>query len=435
MLIHRELDGDLMELRILGGGREVGRSAVLLKESNRSVLLDYGVNFDEKDIPQLPMHVRPIDISALVISHAHLDHVGAAPYLYITGSPKSIATRPTLDVAKLLTVDFLRLNSYYIDYELREFDKMYNNSVFLNYGESVEIDGFNIKLFNAGHIIGSSMVYVETPQGERVLYTGDFNTIQTWTLSSAETPPVEPSTIIIESTYGGRNHPPRHLVEKKLLEVVEDTIDRGGIVLIPAFSVGRTQEVMTMLYTQAPYLDIYIDGMSRDITDLYLRHKKFLRDSDLFSKVVENVDFVKDVSMRKKILKKPCVIIASAGMLKGGPSLYYLKQIYSDPRNTVVLVSYQAVNSNGHKILEQGKLEEQSIDQISARIMWLDLSSHAGRDEIVKFVSRYKGSLRNIVIIHGNLEEASDLSSSLRGKLGEDINIHIPSNGDAINIE
>jgi Predicted exonuclease of the beta-lactamase fold involved in RNA processing len=156
-----------MELRILGGGREVGRSAVLLKESNRSVLLDYGVNFDEKDIPQLPIHVRPIDISALIISHAHLDHVGAAPYLYITGSPKSIATRPTLDVAKLLTVDFLRLNSYYIDYELREFDKMYNNTVFLNYGESVEIDGFNIKLFNAGHIIGSSMVYVETPQGEK----------------------------------------------------------------------------------------------------------------------------------------------------------------------------------------------------------------------------------------------------------------------------
>ncbi|MEM1596498.1 MAG: MBL fold metallo-hydrolase, partial [Desulfurococcaceae archaeon] len=175
-----------MELKILGGGREVGRSAVLLREPEGSILLDYGVNFDEKDIPQLPIHVRPVDISAVIVSHAHLDHIGAAPYLYITGNPKTIATKPTLDVAKLLVMDFLKLNSYYVDYELREFDKMYNNTEFLNYGESVDINGFNIKLFNAGHIIGSSIAYVETPRGEKVLYTGDFNTVQTWTLSSAE---------------------------------------------------------------------------------------------------------------------------------------------------------------------------------------------------------------------------------------------------------
>ncbi|MEM0001853.1 MAG: MBL fold metallo-hydrolase [Desulfurococcaceae archaeon] len=423
-----------MELKILGGGREVGRSAVLLREPEGSILLDYGVNFDEKDIPQLPIHVRPVDISAVIVSHAHLDHIGAAPYLYITGNPKTIATKPTLDVAKLLVMDFLKLNSYYVDYELREFDKMYNNTEFLNYGESVDINGFNIKLFNAGHIIGSSIAYVETPRGEKVLYTGDFNTVQTWTLSSAETPPVEPTTIIIESTYGGRNHPPRHIVEKKLLEIVEDTIDKGGVVLIPAFSVGRTQEIMTLLYSQAPYLDIYIDGMSRDITDLYLKHRGFLRDPGLFSKVVENINFVTDVSMRKKILKKPCVIISSAGMLKGGPSLYYLKHLYNNPRNTVILVSYQALNSNGHKILEQGKLEDQSIDQIQARLTWLDLSSHAGKEDLVKFVNRYKESVKNIVIIHGNLEEANDFASAIRDKLGGDINIYVPSNGETINV-
>ncbi|MEM0282488.1 MAG: MBL fold metallo-hydrolase, partial [Desulfurococcaceae archaeon] len=338
------------------------------------------------------------------------------------------------DVAKLLVMDFLKLNSYYVDYELREFDKMYNNTEFLNYGESVDINGFNIKLFNAGHIIGSSIAYVETPRGEKVLYTGDFNTVQTWTLSSAETPPVEPTTIIIESTYGGRNHPPRHIVEKKLLEIVEDTIDKGGVVLIPAFSVGRTQEIMTLLYSQAPYLDIYIDGMSRDITDLYLKHRGFLRDPGLFSKVVENINFVTDVSMRKKILKKPCVIISSAGMLKGGPSLYYLKHLYNNPRNTVILVSYQALNSNGHKILEQGKLEDQSIDQIQARLTWLDLSSHAGKEDLVKFVNRYKESVKNIVIIHGNLEEANDFASAIRDKLGGDINIYVPSNGETINV-
>lgn len=424
-----------MEVKILGGGREVGRSAILLKEKEGSILLDYGVNFDERDIPQLPLHVRPVDVNALVISHAHLDHVGAAPYLFITGNPKTITTKPTLDVARLLTIDFLRLNAHYIDYELREFDRMYNNAEFLGYGEKTEVNAFEIQHFNAGHIIGSSLIYVKTPSGEHVLYTGDFNAVQTWTLSSAEIPPVKPTTVVVESTYGARNHPPRHLVEKHLLEVVEDTVDRGGVVLIPAFSVGRTQEVMTFLYAQAPYLDIYVDGLSRDITELYMKHKKFLRDPDLFAKVVENVNFVTDFATRKKILKKPCVIIASAGMLKGGPSLYYLKQIQGNARNTIVLVSYQATNSNGHKILENGVLEEQGIKEpIKARLLWLDLSSHSGSDDIIKFILHYKNSVRNVIIVHGSPEDADKLLEKLKEHLGEDINAVIPPNGSTVQL-
>jgi len=424
-----------MELKILGGGREVGRAAVLVSDRGKSVLLDYGVNFNEKDTPQTPIHVRPVDVSAVVISHSHLDHVGAAPYLYITGNPEAIATRPTLDVARLLIIDFLRLNSYYIDYELREFDRMYDNTRFVNYSDDVSVEEYLIRLYNAGHIIGSSIVYIETPSGEKILYTGDFNTIQTWTLPAADAPPVEPTTIIVESTYGARNHPPRYLVEKRLLEIVESTIDAGGVALIPAFSVGRTQEVMTMLYSQAPYLDIYIDGLSRDVTEIYLKHKRFLRDSTLFTRVVEGVNFVTDVSMRKRIVKKPCVIIASAGMLKGGPALYYLKQIYRNPRNTVVLVSYQAINSNGHRVLESGGIEDQEIDRVLARVEWLDLSSHAGSDDIVKYVARYKSSVKNVVIVHGDTEDATVLAEKLRNTLGEDINIHIPANGESIKIE
>ncbi|MEM1720191.1 MAG: MBL fold metallo-hydrolase [Desulfurococcaceae archaeon] len=424
-----------MEVRILGGGREVGRTAILLKEREGSILLDYGVSFDERDVPQLPLHVRPVDVNALVISHAHLDHVGAAPYLFITGNPKTITTKPTLDVARLLTIDFLRLNAHYIDYELREFDRMYSSAEFLNYGEKAEVDAFEIQSFNAGHIMGSSLTYVETPSGEHVLYTGDFNAVQTWTLSSVDTPPLKPTTIIVESTYGARNHPPRHLVEKRLLEVVEDTVDRGGVVLIPAFSVGRTQEVMTILYAQAPYLDIYVDGLSRDVTELYVKYRKFLRDPGLFLKVVENVNFITDFAMRKKILKKPCVVIASAGMLKGGPSLYYLKQIQGNSRNAIVLVSYQAVNSNGHKILESGVLREQGIEEpIKARLTWLDLSSHSGSDDIVKFVLHYKSSVRNVIIVHGNPEDADELSRKLKEQLGEDVNVLAPPSGGTVQL-
>lgn len=423
-----------MNIKILGGGREVGRVAVEIKDGNGSILLDYGVNFDERDTPRMPAHIRPIDIKALIISHAHLDHVGAAPYLFISGNPRAISTKPTLDVAKLLIIDFLRLNSYYVEYELREFDRLYDNTVFVNYGEEASIDGYSIRLYNAGHIIGSALTYIETPKGNKVLYTGDFNTIQTWTLSPAETPPLSPDVIIAESTYGGRNHPRRHLVEKRLVEIVEETTDRGGVVLIPAFSVGRSQEVMALLYSQAPYLDIYIDGMSRDITELYVKHRAFLRDPNLFQKITENVNFVVDSSMRRKIWKKPCVIIASAGMMKGGPSLYYLKQIHGNPRNTVILVSYQSPNSNGHRVLETGELKELGIEAIKARVEWLDLSSHAGRDDIVKFIARYKHSVKHVVLVHGSLDDATELSSKIREALGEDVEITIPDNNQEVEI-
>ena len=422
-----------MEVKNLCGGFEVGRSAIYLKEKNTGIILNYGVNFNEKDIPQLPLHVKPAEISAIIVSHGHLDHIGAAPYLYISSTPIAISTKPTMDIARYLTIDFLKLSSYYIEYEIREFDRMYSKTMFLNYGEDIDVGGFNIRLYNAGHILGSSLAYIEVGD-EKILYTGDFNTIQTWTLNPADTPPHKPTTLIIESTYGSRNHPPRHIVEKHLLEVVEETIDNNGVVLIPAFSVGRTQEILTLLYSQAPYLDIYIDGMSREITELYVKHRKFLRDPDLFAKIVENIEFVVDSSMRKKIIRKPCVIIASAGMLKGGPSLYYLKQLYSSQRNTVILVSYQTINSSGHKILEQGQLEEQGIGPIKTRLEWLDFSSHAGRDDIVRYVEKYKNTLKNIIIIHGSPEDAHQLQQKLEETIDQDVKIHTPINGDTINL-
>ncbi|MEM4224542.1 MAG: MBL fold metallo-hydrolase [Desulfurococcaceae archaeon] len=425
-----------MEVKILGGGQEVGRSAVYLKHGDKGILLDYGISFDEEDKPKLPLHVRPIDVSFIGITHAHLDHVGAAPYLFIGENPRVFATRPTMDIARLLILDFLKLNSYYVEYEIREFDRMYRSTVFLDYGERVDLDEFTVQLFDAGHILGSSMVYIEAPNGEKILYTGDFNTLQTWTLRSAERPLQGVTTLIVESTYGGRNHPERHHAEKRLVEVVEETIDRGGTVLIPAFSVGRTQEVITVLHVQAPYLDIYVDGMSRDITEIYLKHKKFLRDPALFQRVVENVNFVTDSSMRRKLVKKPtpCVIVASAGMLKGGPSLYYLKHLAQDGRNSIVLVSYQAVNSNGHKLLETGVLKEQGIDYpVKARVEWIDLSSHAGRDDIVKYIDGFRSTLKDVIIVHGSPQDAKELAARIREVLGNDVRVHVPANGETVN--
>lgn len=423
-----------MKLKILGGGGEVGRAAYVIEERNVKILLDYGVNFDERDNPQLPLHVRPVDLSGLIISHAHLDHVGAAPYLFITGEVKAFATRPTLEIARYLILDFLKLNTPFIEYELRDFEKMFAATEFLKYGEFYDNDSFRIEFYNAGHILGSTASVIELPSGHRVLYTGDINNLETWTLNGAQLPDTRVDTVIIESTYGARNHPPRKSVEDQLLKIVEETVDRGGTVLIPAFSVGRGQEILAMLASQAPYLDIYIDGMVKDVTEVYLMHSSFLKDPVLFKRAIESVNFVTGHRDRRKIINKPCVIIASAGMLKGGPSVYYLKKIADNSRNTIVLVSYQAPNSGGHELLETGSLTSHEVKDVKARVFWLDFSSHAGKRGLIELVSKYKSTVRNIILVHGSKEEAAILAEGIRDALGADVNVYIPSNGEEITL-
>lgn len=422
-------------LKILGGGGEVGRAAILVSDRGKKILLDYGVNFDEEDHPQFPLHVRPIDLSALIISHAHLDHIGAAPLIYITGKVPLFVTKPTLDISRLLIADFIKISGYYIDYDISEFNNMVLNAVPVEYGCEYEINGFTLVPTNAGHILGSMITYLETLSGQVLLYTGDVNTISTWTLTGADLWPKKVDTLIIETTYGDRKHPPRHLVEKKLVDAIEEVIDSNGTVLIPAFSVGRSQEVISLIQIELPYVEVYVDGMSREITNIYLKHKNFLRDPRLFEKVVENTYFVKGWSDRRKIWRKPCVIIASAGMLKGGPSVYYLKKIGDNPKNAVFLVSYQAPNTPGHILFSNGGIEEYGITKLKARLQWFDLSSHAGKDSLLSIIERYKHTLKNIVLIHGETDTIEVFSRIITEYFGEDINIYTPLNGDTIELE
>ena len=422
-----------IRVKVLGGGGEVGRAAIFIAEDDqrRGILLDYGINFDEEGRPQFPEHIRPIDITAIIASHAHLDHIGAIPQLYISARPLLITTKPTLDIGEILLKDFLKISGYYVDYEEPEIKTARESAITIDYGEEYSIENYSILMTNAGHILGSGLTYITTPKGHRILYTGDVNTVQTWTLTKAELWPYKIDTLIIESTYGSVNHPPRHYVEYKLIEAVEEVIDNNGTVLIPAFSVGRSQEVISILAAELPHVQVYLDGMSREMTEIYLRNKKFLRDPGMFRKAVENTRFVKGWEQRRRIWKKPCVIVASAGMLKGGPALYYLKKLAEDPKNAVFLVSYQSPDSPGHQILEKGRLEDLGIE-IKARLQWFDLSSHAGRDGLLEIVYHYKHYLKNVIIIHGEDDSRNTLAKLVRENLGNDINVYTPRNGDEI---
>ena len=424
-----------IEVRVLGSGGEVGRAAIYIRDTNREkgILLDYGINFDEEGRPRFPEHIRPIDVAGIVVSHAHLDHIGAVPQLFISARPLTIMTRPTMEIGEILIRDFMKISGYYIDYEEGELSLMMEHSLLLDYGEEVEVDKYRVMLTSAGHILGSSLVYLETPSGHKILYTGDTNTIQTWTLTKAELWPMKIDTLIIESTYGNVAHPPRYETEKQLIDSIEEVIDNNGVVLIPAFSVGRSQEVISLVTAELPHVPVFLDGMSREITDIYLKNRKFLRDPEMFRKAIENTRFIRGWQDRRRVWRRPCVIVSSAGMLKGGPALYYLKKIADNPRNAVFLVSYQSPDSPGHEILETGRIEDLGLE-IKARLQWFDLSSHAGRDGLLEIIYHYRHSLKNIVIIHGEDESRAKLAEMAKMKIGEDINIHIPSNGEKLEL-
>jgi len=338
-----------------------------------------------------------------------------------------------MEIGEILIRDFMKISGYYIDYEEGELSLMMEHSLLLDYGEEVEVDKYRVMLTSAGHILGSSLVYLETPSGHKILYTGDTNTIQTWTLTKAELWPMKIDTLIIESTYGNVAHPPRYETEKQLIDSIEEVIDNNGVVLIPAFSVGRSQEVISLVTAELPHVPVFLDGMSREITDIYLKNRKFLRDPEMFRKAIENTRFIRGWQDRRRVWRRPCVIVSSAGMLKGGPALYYLKKIADNPRNAVFLVSYQSPDSPGHEILETGRIEDLGLE-IKARLQWFDLSSHAGRDGLLEIIYHYRHSLKNIVIIHGEDESRVKLAEMARMKIGEDINIYIPSNGEKLEL-
>ncbi len=410
-----------IEVEVLGGAREVGRASIAVKYRGRVLLLDAGVNFDEEDRPVFAKTVAPRLVDGIVLTHAHLDHIGTAPAYYITYTPPVVATKPTLEMARLMWADFLKLNGYYSMYEEPEVKRLLESAIVGHYYEPIGVgESFEVWLYPAGHIPGSTMALVEV-DGKRILYTGDVNTIYTKLMEPARVeglPHID--LLIMEATYGSSTHPPRRVVEERLISIIEEVTDRGGTVLVPAFSISRGQEVMMVLAERDLGVEVAVDGMVRQITDIFLENPSYIRNVDLLRKAKESFTFVNGWQDRRRVWKKPGVIIASAGMLKGGPSLYYLKKLMSNPRNAIVLVSFQAPGTPGRKILEEGVFSETG-EPIRARVEWLDFSSHADKHGLLELVRRIRPS--KVLIVHSESGTADHFASYVRETLGVDVEV------------
>ncbi len=416
-------------IEVLGSGREVGRAAIAVWSGGRALLLDYGVNFDSEDHPVFPGHIRPRDVEALVLTHSHLDHIGAAPGLYVSVKPRLYATPVTLDASKLLLYDMIKLNGPYLPYDEVSVEDMLREATAVGYDEWIEAGPFRFRLLYNGHIPGSAAVHVEV-DGSRILYTSDMNTVETKLMAPAMLEGVEADTVIVESTYGATDHPPREETEKAFYDAVVEVVRKGGTVLVPAFSVSRGQEIMSILAERGFEYPVWVDGMIRQITEIYLAHGEFLRDPKLLAKAASMFRLVRGWQDRRRAYKKPGVIVASAGMLKGGPSLYYLKKLAGDSRNAVFMVSYQGEGTPGRQILLEGTYGEDQIP-VKARVQWFDFSSHTDRTGILRVLRGIRG-LERVILVHGQPGVQEALAEEIRGELG--VEVLIPSNGESIEV-
>jgi putative mRNA 3-end processing factor len=415
-------------IEVLGSGREVGRAAIAIwSGKGRALLLDYGVNFDEEDRPLFPGHIRPKDVEALVLTHSHLDHVGAAPMLYVSIKPRLIGTPLTLEVSRLLLFDMIKLNGPFLPFDEQVVDMMLDSAETVGYDEEVKAGDFTLKLLYNGHIPGSAAVLVEV-NGNRVLYTSDMNTIETKLMGPARFEGVKADTVIIESTYSTYTHPDRRLTEERFYKSVREVVEAGGTVLVPAFSVSRSQEIMAILAERDFEYPVWIDGMSRQVADLYALHPEYLHKPGLLRKALGEQNIVRGWGDRRRALKKPGVIISSAGTLKGGPSLYYLRRLGSDPKNAVFLVSFQPPGTPGRRLVEEG-IYGDGGEPLKARLEWFDFSSHTDRRGILSALHSIKG-LERVILVHGEYEGQASLAKEIEEKLG--VEVYIPENGERI---
>jgi len=389
-----------MKIEFLGAINCVGGSGIIIEGEKSRILLDYGA-YPKNMKDKKPIEVNK-NINYFFLSHGHLDHVGFSPLITKKFNCNVYSTDITIEFAELLLEDSIKISeetNQYLPFDRKDIENLKERFIPLKYNEEYFFDEFKIKLIDASHIPGSSHTLIEV-NNKKILYTGDFNTIDTQLLKGNFLEIEGLNYLITESTYHNREHPDRKEEEKRLVKIIDETIENNGVCLIPSFAISRAQEVLMILSKYKVQAEIYMDGMSKKATIIISKYKKYLRNEKEFEKSLEKVKFVRKKE-RKKIIKRPCVIISGSGFLDGGPALFYFEKLMKSEKNSIIFVGYQVENSIGRMVLEKKKYREK---EVKSRVEKVDLSAHVGSSDLFEFIE--KNNPEKIFCVHGeNLEE------------------------------
>lgn len=460
----RSAECDWVRVTPLGGARQVGRSSMLIQTPESNILIDCGIDASvsgDARFPDFRAAKLAIDqLDAVIITHAHLDHCGFLPYLFKYGYRGPVyCTEPTRDLMTLLQIDAINIglkDKHELPFSSKDVRKIVKHAIPLDYGEVADITpDMRLTLYNAGHIIGSSMAHVHIGDGlHNLVYTGDIKFGDTRLLEAANYKFSRVETLIMESTYGGRHdiQPKRRAAEEELTKIIKGALKNKGKVLVPVFSVGRSQEVMMVLENRHWHKEldvpVFLDGMIWEATAIHTTHPEYLKENikqRVFNGhnpfLAENFERVNGMKHRQEIIESPesCVILATSGMMTGGPVIEYFKKFAENKKHTLAFVGYQAEGSLGRRI--QNGLKEVPIEKngkikalrVNMNIKTIDgFSGHADRRQLLGYAKKINPKPKRALLVHGESEKCMNLAMSLYSMFGFEASA--PQNLDSVRL-
>ena len=457
-----------VSLLTLGGFGQVGRSCMLMTTPDSKILIDCGVNpgahNPNEAFPRLDWANITLDeLDAVVIGHAHFDHTGFLPVLLKYGYKGPIyCTEPTLPMMNLIQLDSIKVATAQGKlplYSERDVFQVMRQATTLRYGTVTDISpDVKLVLSNAGHILGSATCHFHIGNGDHnFVYSGDIKYGKSILLESAYTNYPRVETLLIESTYGAKEdiQPSRQEVETAFIASVNSVLKEGGKVLIPIPAVGRAQEIMMVIdqymksgqLTEAP---VFMEGMIQEATAIHEAYPEYLA-RELRQKILETDDNpfdseyftnIEHSDSREEALREesPCIIIATSGMLEGGPVIEYLRNVAPDKKNKILFVSYQVNGTLGRRVMDgarqvsligkNGKVEVVSINCGIERLE--GFSGHSDYNQLMSFVQRLRPKLRRVLVNHGERRKSENLSMSIRRMYR--VSTHYPQIQEAIKL-
>ncbi|MCL2712405.1 MAG: beta-CASP ribonuclease aCPSF1 [Methanomassiliicoccaceae archaeon] len=460
------IEGDAwVRMTALGGFRQVGRSATLLQTRSSKVLIDCGIDPGNDSVPYFSVpEIQPLkDLDAVVITHAHMDHCGILPVLYKYGYEGPVyCTPPTRDLMAMLQLDYIKLTfgeAKKAPYEASHVRQEILHTIPLRYNETTDISpDVRLTFQNAGHILGSAIAHFHIGDGlHNVAFTGDTKYERSWLFNAANNRFPRLETLVIESTYGGHSdiQPSRMDAANELTNLLSQAVENNGKVLIPVFAVGRSQEVMLVIEEmmrtgRMPTVPVYLDGMIWEATAVHTAYPEYLN-SQLRTQIFQQNEnpFLSPVfrrvetsAMREEITHStdPCIVLATSGMMSGGPVMEYFREWCDDPKNWLIFVGYQSEGSVGRTI-QKGRSDITLYDRGNSINLEVKInretidgfSGHSDRKQMMNYIASLDPKPDKIVIGHGEDRKCTDLASSIYKRFG--IETKAPLNLETIRLK